>query len=636
MSSNYDVRSPLVASVGLPSIAAMLNPKSRGTIQTQRTPLKKVMRPSRAPEFSLASDTILKSLGLAKAEDPAITIEELFDLAGQDHPKKDTVTPPAVRFQFGSPTAKSKFATSIVGYDDVFSPIRPSWSRQSSLDSQDSEDFAQSLFVITRPQPARTLSWSSDETDDSEDGGLMFDSVADDQYELEQDLSDGELCTSDCTCHLHDYYDYDADVDNTMEEGDFQDVDTRDDIDDLYDSYLSPLDCPFGVAFQDSLGNGYMASIQPRGQAIDASSIVNQEAARVFVKVLRAGESSSREAAAQRRMYTKPSHLVQHSATEGPDAMPWVSKLEAFVSSNETEDLFFYNLHRCDLRSVTKAGSTHLIKQMTKPWLAQMASGINYLHQIGIVHRDIKPENIFLDSQNNAMISNFEAAWTHPEAKPLDYYTNYCSIRSGTEGFMAPEVKAIGNIDLCHLESTDPWEEDPEHSRYGPACDWWSLGMTLFELATSQSQPDIDIPTMLAGYRAYLSAYGNWNAAGAVHYFSQVIEDEQLCGIVWQLLDYDPYSRIRYFDLYWHPYFAEDQDKSFFETLAADSTNHSCAQPGDEAQVSTTEVVDMSTPPTGSVAPRNGTVDMLNGISSIWIRQSSQVWDVTYGSSTLP
>ena len=39
--------------------------------------------------------------------------------------------------------------------------------------------------------------------------------------------------------------------------------------------------------------------------------------------------------------------------------------------------------------------------------LVLLLSGIDYIHQLGVVHRDLKPENILLDANNNIKIVDF-------------------------------------------------------------------------------------------------------------------------------------------------------------------------------------------------------------------------------------
>ena len=40
----------------------------------------------------------------------------------------------------------------------------------------------------------------------------------------------------------------------------------------------------------------------------------------------------------------------------------------------------------------------------------QIASGLDYMHNRGVIHRDLKPSNILLDEDGNAYLSDFGLA----------------------------------------------------------------------------------------------------------------------------------------------------------------------------------------------------------------------------------
>jgi len=101
--------------------------------------------------------------------------------------------------------------------------------------------------------------------------------------------------------------------------------------------------------------------------------------------------------------------------------------------------------------------------------LEQIAEGLDYAHQQGIVHRDIKPSNILLDERDNAYLTDFGIA---KMLGPATHVTSEGVV--GTPHYMSPE--------RCRGKSATP------------ASDIYSLGAILFELVTGQPPFDADTP----------------------------------------------------------------------------------------------------------------------------------------------
>ncbi|CAO3644039.1 unnamed protein product [Mucor hiemalis] len=89
-------------------------------------------------------------------------------------------------------------------------------------------------------------------------------------------------------------------------------------------------------------------------------------------------------------------------------------------------------------------------------YVADLILSINYIHKQWIIHRDIKPDNVLLDSNGHAHLSDFNIATQITEQKP------YRQNRAGSLIYMAPEILA--------------------EKKYTTDVDWWSLGVTAFEL----------------------------------------------------------------------------------------------------------------------------------------------------------
>jgi len=92
----------------------------------------------------------------------------------------------------------------------------------------------------------------------------------------------------------------------------------------------------------------------------------------------------------------------------------------------------------------------------------QAALGLGAAHRAGIVHRDIKPANLMLDESCNVKVADFGVVLALERATWLTGLGR----QIGTPAYMSPEQ--------CRGE------------RVGPASDVYSLGVTLYELATGR------------------------------------------------------------------------------------------------------------------------------------------------------
>ncbi|CAI4232413.1 unnamed protein product [Auanema sp. JU1783] len=148
-------------------------------------------------------------------------------------------------------------------------------------------------------------------------------------------------------------------------------------------------------------------------------------------------------------------------------ANPFIITL--YQTLQDSEHLYFvfsYAQHGDLLQIMLKEEGQKFSYDVAKFLLAQILSGVQYLHSFSILHRDLKPENILITDKKYVLISDFgcvkdlEDKTVEPPRLRKRRTTSFV----GTAQYMAPEMLKGEAI--------------------GPSLDIWSFAVVAYQLLT--------------------------------------------------------------------------------------------------------------------------------------------------------
>ncbi|XP_040015903.2 rho-associated protein kinase 2 isoform X2 [Gasterosteus aculeatus] len=99
-------------------------------------------------------------------------------------------------------------------------------------------------------------------------------------------------------------------------------------------------------------------------------------------------------------------------------------------------------------------------------YIAEVVLALNTIHSMGFIHRDVKPDNMLLDQHGHLKLADFGTCMKMDSTGMV-----HCDTAVGTPDYISPEVLRSQGGD----------------GSYGRECDWWSVGVFIYELLVGET-----------------------------------------------------------------------------------------------------------------------------------------------------
>lgn len=155
--------------------------------------------------------------------------------------------------------------------------------------------------------------------------------------------------------------------------------------------------------------------------------------------------------------YWEERFIMAHAATD------WIVKLHFAFQDERYLYMVMDYMPGGDL--VNLMSNFDVPEKWAKFYCAEIVLAVDSIHKMGFVHRDVKPDNMLLDKHGHVRLADFGTCM-RMDSKNLVW----CETAVGTPDYISPEV----------LESQS--SASSLRKPYSNLCDWWSVGVVLYEM----------------------------------------------------------------------------------------------------------------------------------------------------------